>query len=415
MWRYYAAGVFIALFTSTLVLLCYEAGVFECVALYLHNLYAGIPILKLPAPPASVSSLQYGAVIAVAFGVSALSTDNINPKLKVLLILVVISVTVASSIVLAMYGVLFEPVSVSTGAMVAGVAGMLMSTTESGYRKRLFLQVIGQRVSRKVKSSLARRPFGVSIRGEKREVTVMVFRITNRSDFLGEMRARDAIYLCNYLLSEVVEFVISRGGYLDEWGTDGLRFYFGLPLQDDSHAQSASRCAFELKSHVEKVSDESAESGLEHLKHGISLVSGDMAIGLCGGGTFARFSAHGEESEIAQEICDMGANFGSSVLVAGNKLKVLHNEMELRLVAFVGPVLGRSPIEVHELVDVNKNADDGDKMYRDAFRKGITFFYEGDFVSALENFEKAIPSCGMDRVLEYYRNLAEEKIKQGTD
>ena len=102
MWRYYAAGVFIALFTITLVLLCYEAGVFECVALYLHNLYAGIPILTLPAPSAPVSSLQYGAVIAVAFGVSALSTDNINPKLKVMLILVVISVTVASSIVLAM-------------------------------------------------------------------------------------------------------------------------------------------------------------------------------------------------------------------------------------------------------------------------------------------------------------------------
>lgn len=415
MWRYYAVGIFIALFTSILVLLCYEAGVFECVALYLYNLYAGIPILKLAGLPAPVSSLQYGAVIAVAFGVSALSTDNINPKLKLLLILVTVSVTVASSIVLAMYGVLFEPVSVCIGALIAGVAGMLLSTTQSGYRKRLFLQVIGHRVSRKVKSSLARRPFGVSIRGEKREVTVMVFRITNGPDFLGEMRARDAIYWCNYVLGEVAEFVISRGGYLDEWGPDGLRFYFGLPLQDDSHAQSACRCAFELKSHVEKVRDECAEPSLEHLKHGISLVSGDMAIGLCGGGAFSRFSAHGKETDIAQKICAVGADFGSSVLVAGNKLDALQNEMELRAVAFVDHVPERRPIEVYELVNVNKNADDGSAMYRDAFNKGITCFHEGDFASALENFEKAIPSSGIDRILEYYRNLAEEKIERGNE
>ena len=89
--------------------------------------------------------------------------------------------------------------------------------------------------------------------------------------------------------------------------------------------------------------------------------------------------------------------------------------MDLRAVAFVGSNSGRSSIEVNELVNVNKNADDGYKVYRDAFGKGITYFHKGDFVSALENFEKAIPSCGIDRVLEYYRNLAEEKIESGNE
>ena len=69
MWRYYVSGVFIALFTSILVLLCYEVGVFEYFALYLHNLYGGIQVLTLTDPPAPVTSLQYGAVIAVVFGV----------------------------------------------------------------------------------------------------------------------------------------------------------------------------------------------------------------------------------------------------------------------------------------------------------------------------------------------------------
>ena len=111
----------------------------------------------------------------------------------------------------------------------------------------------------------------------------------------------------------------------------------------------------------------------------------------------------------------MGSNFGSSVLVAGNKIDALQNEMELRAVAFVDHVPERRPIEVYELVNVNKNADDGRAMYRDAFHKGIACFHEGDFASALENFEKAIPSSGIDRILEYYRNLAEEKIERGNE
>ncbi|MCH2061678.1 MAG: hypothetical protein MK183_13735 [Verrucomicrobiales bacterium] len=415
MWRYHAAGVFIGLLTSILVLGCYESGVFERIAVYLHGLYAGIPILKLPGSPVLCPPLQYGAVIAVAFGVSGLSTDNIKPLFKCLFILLVVSVVAASSIVLAMYGVLFEPVSVCLGTLMAGITGLFLSRTESGYRKRLLLQVAGRRVSRKVKSSLVRRPFGASVRGESREVTVMVFRITNGNELLGEMRARDAIALCNFVLGEVVEFVISRGGYLDEWEPDALRFYFGLPLEDDVHAQSACHCAFDLKTHMEKVRQECAQSRLGDFEHGISLVSGDMATGLYGGGTFTRFSAYGEEIDIAEEICALGTDFGPSVFVAGNSLGALQEEMQLRPVAFVNGDDGRKPIEVHELVNVIKESDDGNAMHRDAFHKGFISFHKGDFVSSLEHFGNAAPASGIDRVLEYYRNLAEEKIERGND
>ena len=108
-------------------------------------------------------------------------------------------------------------------------------------------------------AELARRPFGVSIKGENREVTVMVCRIANCSDLCGDLRAREVIQLLNYFCGEAAKFLLGRGGYLDEWEPDGVRFYFGLPLEDESHAETACRVAFDLKVHLEKVREECGE------------------------------------------------------------------------------------------------------------------------------------------------------------
>ena len=415
MWRYHAASILTGLFTSMLVLGFYEAGVFQSSAVYLHGLYAGIPVMCISGPPLLSYVLQYGAVIVVAFGVAGVSLDAVRTLTKCLVILAVLIVIVAATIVLAMYGVLFEPVSVCATAVVAGITGLLLSRTESGCRRRLFLQVSGQRVSKSVMVGLARNPFEVSIKGEKREVTILVLRITNCSDLLSDLRTREAIDLCNYFLGEAAEFVISRGGYLDEWGTDGLRFYFGLPMEDESHAETACRAAFDLNAHMEKTRVNCGKLWKIPVEHGISLVSGEMAVGLYASGAFARFSAIGEEVEIAQRLCELGMDYGPAVFVTGNTLRAVQETMEFRPVGLLEQAAGKRPVEAHELINVIRETDDGEVIRHDEFRSGFASFREGDFVSALEHFKKAVPSSGTDMLLEHYLSLTEEKAERGED
>lgn len=415
MWRYHAAGFLIGLFTSMLVLGFYEAGVFQCSADYLQGFFAGIPILGISGVPVLSSPLQYGVVIVVSFGIAGISMDTIRLLTKCAVILAAVIVIVAAAIVLAMYGVSFEPVSGCLAALLAGITGLLLSRTESGCRRRLFLQVARQRVSRKVMNKLARRPFGVSIKGETRGVTVLVLRITNCPDLFGDLRTREAIHLCNYFLSEAAELVLSRGGYLDEWEPEGLRFYFGLPLEDESHAEAACRAAFDLKARMEKTSEECEAAWQVPVEHGISLISGDMAVGLCGAGPFTRFSALGEEVGIAERMCQLGLDYGPAVFVAGNTLRSMRKTMELRPVALLQQHASKRPVEVNELINVVRETDEGEIMRHDEFRSGYASFREGDFVSALEHFKKAAPSSGTDRVLEHYRGLAEGKVEAVED
>ena len=76
---------------------------------------------------------------------------------------------------------------------------------------------------------------------------------------------------------------------------------------------------------------------------------------------------------------------------------------------------GKRPVEVHELINVIRESDDGEAMRNDEFRSGFASFREGDFVSALEHFKKAVPSSGTDMLLEHYLSLTEEKAEGGQE
>ncbi|MCP4847562.1 MAG: adenylate/guanylate cyclase domain-containing protein [Verrucomicrobiaceae bacterium] len=359
--------------------------------------------------------LQYGGVILVAFAVAGISVDALRPMSKFMVIFAVIIVIIAATPVLAMYGVLFEPVSVFSTALLAGIAGVLFSRTESGRRKLLFLQVSRQRACRKVMTELARRPFGVSLKGESRGVTVLACRIANGSDLCGDLRACEVIELSNYFCSEAVQFVLGNGGYLDEWGPGGVRFCFGLPIEDESHAATACRVAFELKIHLEKIRAECEERWQVPVKYGISLVSGDMPAGLIGSGSFTRFSVIGEEAGLAERMCDLSLNYGPAVFISGDASRSVKEQMEFRLVALLDRGGDKGPTEVNELLNVVKDCDDDSAMRRDEYSRGFVCFREGDFVSALEHFKKACPASGTDKVLAYYQGLAEENIRRGSD
>ena len=264
-------------------------------------------------------------------------------------------------------------------------------------------------------AELARRPFGVSIKGENREVTILACRIANCSDLCGDLRAREVIQLLNYFCGEAAKFLLGRDGYLDEWEPDGVRFYFGLPLEDESHAETACRVAFDLKGHLEKVREECEERWQVPVEYGVSLVSGDMPAGLCGGGCFTRLSVLGEEVGLAGRMCALSLSYGPVVLVSGKTLRNVREKMEFRPVALLDRGAGQRLAEVNELVNVVKESDDDGIMRRAEFSRGVACFREGDFISALEHFEKAVPFSGTDRVLEYYQGLSEENIQRGND
>ena len=60
------------------------------------------------------------------------------------------------------------------------------------------------------------------------------------------LRIPDYVAMTNAFLRNAADFLVERGGYLDECDGESLRVVFGAPMADGRHAARACECALEL-------------------------------------------------------------------------------------------------------------------------------------------------------------------------
>ncbi len=397
MWRYFVASLVIGAFITLAVLAFDAAGLFPWLAAHLQRFYLDAEFGGTLRP---LRILSFGVVIAAAFGVAWVAIESGRPRSRWFIVAGTALVILAASPVLALYGVLFEPFSGCVAALAAGVAGAAYARGEVGRRKRVFRERVAGRVSQASMVALARAPFEVKFKGEGRGVSVLVCKILNQDELRANLRAREAIDLCNYFLGAGAAFLVERGAYLDEVSADELRFYFGLPLADAEHAAAACRVALALRERLGEVAGECEQRWSQRPEWGVGIDSGEMTVGLYGGGQFARFSALGEPPNRAARLGVANRIYGSAVLVSAGTMAAVDDAMELRAIDRVADIEGE--VEIYELLAEAGELAAPAAERRDAFWRGLIRFREGDTEAALNEFDKARPTGSHDRPLEYY-------------
>lgn len=415
MWRYFVASVVIGLSVSLAVLALGGAGLSGWLGAHLNHFYSAWPALEIAAPASLSFPLQCAVVAAAAFGVAWVVVDVARPWARLVVVFGTMLVIAAASPVLALYGILFEPYSGGIAALAAYVVGCAYVRGETGRRKRLFLELVAGRMSREGMAALATAPFGVKFNGESRAVTGLVCRILNGDDLRANLRAREAIALCNEFLDTAAAFLIERGAYLDRTGAGERCFYFGLPLGDAGHAAAACRAALALREQLVEVAADCAERWSQRVQWGIGIDTGEMTVGLYGVGRFAHFSALGEAPDRAARLASANRIYGSAVLVSSGTMAVIGDEMELRAMDMVFDAEADRDEEIYELLAEAGELDSAAVARRDAFWHGVVRFREGDGEAALEKFVKARPVVGCDRALEYYIARVREKLSVSSE
>lgn len=402
MWRYVLASLIIGLTVSLIGLAFYQAGVFPWLGAHVHKFYSNFSMTEIPAPPDLLRWLQYAVLVLAAFGVSWAVVDVSSASLKFIIAGSAMLIIALASPVFALYDVLFEPFSGIAAAGLAYIVGLFYSRTEAGRRKRLFRELVANRVSEQSMTDLARAPYDVKFNGENRGVTVLVCRVFNHAELRENLRAREAIELFNYFLKATSDFLLERGAYLDEFAPDGVRFYFGLPLPAENHADDACRAALELKVRLENLARECEARWLEPVEWGIGLVSGEMTVGLYGSERFAHFSALGAPAEFARRLCGANRNYQSSILASASTFQLATESMEFRPMDLLQDAEADLVAEIYELIAVSGELDEEAGERRDAFWRGVVHWRAGDDAAALREFGEARPADAIDPPVESY-------------
>ena len=132
----------------------------------------------------------------------------------------------------------------------------------------------------------------------------------SRADLSPEQVAR----MLNEYFEAITSAVFENQGFLDKFVGDELMAVFGVPLEQDDHAERAARCALGIKRGLAALNQRRAARGEGPLDCGVGIHTGQVAAGHIGTAERANYTVVGDTVNVAARI--EGLTSGGEVLIS---------------------------------------------------------------------------------------------------
>jgi adenylate cyclase len=150
--------------------------------------------------------------------------------------------------------------------------------------------------------------------GRRQEATLLFAGIRGFAARNAQSTPEAMIGLLNRFHAAAAAAIQNNGGAVDKYVGDGLMATFGLPQPLPSPQRNALEAAQDLLLRVDRLNAELAAEGIEALKIGIGIHSGDVLAGYVGSGQRREFSVIGDAVGIASRLESMTKEYPHPVL-----------------------------------------------------------------------------------------------------
>ena len=404
--RYLKVTLFIGFVVSLIAAGLHEAGLWA-------RLDAALSVAFGGAAPVSRRLVQYPCFTLFAFGIAWTTTDIGGRTLKCVVAAAALAQIVVATVLLHLFGIFFSPWASLSAVCLSFVAAFAYSQSASGSRKRIVREIFGDRVSAQTFHDLVDSDQSLAFEGEMCEASVVVCEIFNHEELSDSLPVADYVALHNSFLRNASEFLVNRGGYLDECDGESLRVVFGTPLPDEFHARTAAAAAVALTARLDDVNDECSKVWKQMFDFRIGVNSGDMVVAAYGSTRLGNFSVAGEPVEFARRLCAANTIYGSRILIGCGTFNQCETSVEVRPMELIQRHQEeRSREEVYELLALHGDLPLEEAERRDLFWKGIIYYRQQLWDEALIYFYSARLSHGADGPVEFYIRRIEQ-LRQG--
>lgn len=355
--------------------------------------------------------LQYSYYTLMAFVSAWVCIEMYSQSRKFAFLVGAAFMTATMTLVLAANGILFEPFSGTFASSIAGLAGIALSGTMTGYRRHMLHRFFVGRLATKSFEELAQQNNPKKLT-ERRQITVLTARLANHIDLASHLPAGDFEAFTTYFEERAAEFLVTRGGYLETCNAQRVRILFGYPLENENHALHACQVALQFRDYLVELQKEMHTRWNWKPRFGISVSSGTLACGLFGYSEFQVFSAVGDAVEFGDRLCALNAVYGSHILLAAATYELVRESMEVRPMEMVFSPRQKQATEVFELLGAHGDLNDSETRARVQFAEGILSLREGDYQQARESFDKSRIEGRDDPPLRYFIERLDAELKK---
>jgi class 3 adenylate cyclase len=401
--RYFKVTLLIGTFVTAIVAALFEAGAFRQLDLGLGN------FLGLRFSPISSRWVQYPLFVALAYGVAWATVDIPRTSLKAVIAAGAFVQLVTAVWVMNVLGFFFSPFASGVAILGSTLIGFIYSRTEAGSRKKVVRAIFGDRISQKTFATLVNTDVPLPFDGDMKEATIVVCEIFNHDQLTDSLPVKEYVAVHNSFLRNAADFLVDRGGYLDECDGESLRVVFGAPVPDRNHAVTACEAALALSKRLDEVNAECLREWKHTFDFRIGVNSGDVVVAAYGSRRLGAFSVAGEAVEWGRRLCAANMVYGSRCVIGTQTFQLAEEKIEVRPLELVQRhAEDRDREEIYELLARRKDLSPEDIARRDLYWKGIVYYRAKKWDEALAHFSMALPPDGMDGPLELYIRRIEQ-------
>jgi adenylate cyclase len=193
----------------------------------------------------------------------------------------------------------------------------------------------------------------IPINGEKREATLLFSDLRAFTPYVEGNDPEEVFLSMREYFTVMQNSIRQHQGLVLQYIGDEIEAVFGVPSQDDGHAENALRASIAMRRSLEKLNAEREREGKIPFKHGIGIHTGTVLAGNTGSEDRLSYSLVGDTVNLASRIQDLTKELQCDILVSAETVGKLKQSFPLRREP-PRPVKGFSlPVTVYKVLDFN--------------------------------------------------------------
>lgn len=267
--------------------------------------------------------------------------------------------------------------------------------------KRALTKRFGQYVPPELVEEMARDPRKYSLKGERREMTVLFSDVRGFTKVSEGMEPEELSQLMNELLTTITRVIQLHIGTIDKYMGDAVMAFWGAPLDDPDHARHAVEAALNIQQDMVVLRKRCVEKGWPEIRVGIGLNTGIMNVGDMGSEFRMAYTAMGDAVNVGSRLEGLTKFYGVGIAVsdttADSAPDFTYRELDRVRVK------GRdTPLTILEPFPARENLDPATISALECYRNALQMYRAQDWDGAEHEFRKLTETEGVQPLYERY-------------
>jgi len=169
----------------------------------------------------------------------------------------------------------------------------------------------------------------IPVNGERREATLLFSDLRDFTPYVEGNDPEEVFLSMREYFTAMQSTIREHQGLVLQYVGDEIEAVFGVPSQDDGHAESALRAAIAMRKGLERFNAERERQGKIPFKHGIGIHTGTVLAGNTGSEDRLSYTLVGDTVNLASRIQDLTKELHCDILVSAETVEKLRQAFPL--------------------------------------------------------------------------------------